>query len=183
MATDPSQSSPFLLPSPPDTRRETSITRKPMASAVAAGGSQTDTVERRRRTNNAGIKDNHLVFTLQDVAGFVFQLVALVVALVFGAWAIKSYDAALQGNDLAQQSYQAALKGNEMADSSQRAADQQASLQSQKVALQNQVILAQGQLAMLQYCHAGVSAAPGWRIGSANLDEGFTDKRHAETSI
>ncbi|MCJ1251943.1 hypothetical protein MMC30_009181 [Trapelia coarctata] len=70
-------------------------------------------------------------FESQTVATFIFQLVALIAALVFGAWAIKSYDATLRANDLQ--------------NSSNSAADQQASVQ-QKLAV------ASGRLAVANYC-------------------------------
>ena len=38
--------------------------------------------------------------TAQDVIAYIFQLVALAIALIFGAWAIKSYDAAEAANNL-----------------------------------------------------------------------------------
>lgn len=40
-------------------------------------------------------------FTLRDTVAFVFQLIALIIGLIFGAWAIKSYDAALTANEQA----------------------------------------------------------------------------------
>lgn len=168
---DISQSTPTLQPSPPDSLHPTSITTKPLASAVAAGSSAAGSaliVKSDLRLNKVGARDGSLAYTLQDATTFIFQLVALIVALVFGAWAIKSYNAAMEANDLSSRSYQAALKGNDLSDrslqmalSSNHAADYQASLQSQQTSLQNQVVLAQGQLAMLQYCHNQVGNKPG----------------------
>lgn len=171
---DLSQSTPSLLPSPPNSLHPTSITRKPLVSPVEPGSSAAGsalTVKKGLRPNKVGARDGLLAYTLQDATTFIFQLVALIVALVFGAWAIKSYNAAMEANDLSSRSYQAALKGNDLNDrslrmalSSNQAANYQASQQSQQTSLQNRVVLAQGQLAMLQYCHNEVGIRPGMLI-------------------
>lgn len=70
-------------------------------------------------------------FELRTVATFISKLVALIVALVFGAWAIKSYEATLRAIDLQT--------------SSNAAADQQARNQLQ-------MAVASGQLALAEYC-------------------------------
>lgn len=43
------------------------------------------------------------LFTLKDVATLIFQTITLIAALVFGAWAIKSYNTQLQANTLTSQ--------------------------------------------------------------------------------
>jgi len=104
------------------------VKRKPVASSASL-------------SNNADKKaatTRFCGFEAQTVATFIFQLVALIVALVFGAWAIKSYDATLRANDL-----QA---------SSNAAADQQASAQLQVASTQHEMAVASGQLAMAEYC-------------------------------
>jgi len=151
---DPTRSTPFLPPSHQILFHSTSMVRRPLASAIVAGSSpvvSTSTLRKGLGPNKAGTRDGFLAYTLQDATIFIFQLVALTVALVFAAWVIKSYDAALRANNLSNQSDQAALKGNDLSDrslqmalSSNQAADHQASFQSQRVSLQNQVVLAQG---------------------------------------
>lgn len=123
--------------------------KKPVGGTVSSSNNNTIPTQKNLRTTRLG------GFDLHAVATFVFQLVALIVALVFGAWAIKSYDATLQANDLQI--------------SSNSVADQQASVQ-------HQIAVASGRLAMADYCQryvcvllrSGVSMAePTWLLMGA----------------
>jgi hypothetical protein len=54
------------------------------------------------------------MFTWREAASFYFQSMAVISALFFGAWAIKSYNAALASNDMAYQAYLATIAGNKI---------------------------------------------------------------------
>ncbi|MCJ1280699.1 hypothetical protein MMC26_000016 [Xylographa opegraphella] len=83
--------------------------------------------------SNVVASENSVWTLLKEVVTFVFQLVAVIAALVFGAWAIKSYDIQLTANDLASQSLQSSATGNQDA---------------------NQLAILSGQLSLLAYCEA-----------------------------
>ena len=55
------------------------------------------------------------VFTWNEIVNGIIQVVAVVAALVFGAWAIKSYDEAQQANTLARTGLQQTLIANQLA--------------------------------------------------------------------
>ncbi|MCJ1390907.1 hypothetical protein MMC18_003768 [Xylographa bjoerkii] len=95
--------------------------------------------------SNAAVADSSLWTILKDVATFIFQIVAVIAALVFGAWAIKSYDVQLTANDLANQSLQYSAASNQYAVQA---------LQGTNSSNQNanQLAILSGQLSLLAYC-------------------------------
>ena len=85
--------------------------------------------------------------TLHDALFYTFQLIALIIALVFGAWAIKSYNAALAANDLASASNQLSTASYNASNNANAEAGKQA--------------LVANQLSLVSLCLTGnVSAAP-----------------------
>jgi hypothetical protein len=54
-------------------------------------------------------------FTWNEIVNGIIQVIAVIVALVFGAWAIKSYDSAQQANALARNGLQQTLIANQLA--------------------------------------------------------------------
>ncbi|MCJ1435589.1 hypothetical protein MMC27_004963 [Xylographa pallens] len=99
------------------------------------------------KPNNATAPEKSLWTILKDVVTFMFQFVAVIAALVFGAWAIKSYDVQLTANDLASQSLQYAATSNQYAVQAQQDTDS-----SNENA--NQLALLSAQLSLLTYCEA-----------------------------
>ncbi|MCJ1402523.1 hypothetical protein MMC11_005743 [Xylographa trunciseda] len=85
------------------------------------------------KPGNAAAREPSLWTVMKDVATFIFQMVAVIAALVFGVWAIKSYDAQLIANDVASQSLQYSTTSNQDA---------------------NQLAILSGQLSLLAYCEA-----------------------------
>jgi hypothetical protein len=55
------------------------------------------------------------VFTWNEIVNAIIQVIAVIAALVFGAWAIKSYDEAQQANALARTGLQQTLIANQLA--------------------------------------------------------------------
>jgi hypothetical protein len=139
----------------------------------------------RKARKTSGQKTKPPVFNLSEAANFSLQTITLIAALAFGAWAIKSYNATLAGNNLANQAYLATLAGNnitsqafnaalqandlsqqslEMTNNSNQGNNEQAALQMQlsqsqlqHVSAQAQIVLAAAQLSLLQYCESSVS--------------------------
>ena len=105
------------------------------------------------KPSNAAAPEKSLWTMLKEVVTSIFQVVAVIAALVFGAWAIKSYDVQVTANDLATQSLRYSATSNQYA--VQALQDTDASNQNA-----NQLALLSGQLSLLAYCEAyGVSAS------------------------
>jgi hypothetical protein len=64
------------------------------------------------------------VFTFNEIANGIMQLISVIAALIFGVWAIKSFDAALDANSLATNALQQTLIANQLALLSICASDQ-----------------------------------------------------------
>ena len=98
--------------------------------------------------HSTGIKTTVRVFTWSDVVNYVLQTVGLIAAVVFGVWAIRTYDAARDSlaiastaNDLSSQAVALAGAANEL---------------SSKALAQNVVA---NSLALLTFC-ASIQAGP-----------------------
>jgi len=55
------------------------------------------------------------VFTLSETINYVIQLIAVITALIFGAWAIKSYDVTQHANQLSNFAIQQSMFANQLA--------------------------------------------------------------------
>ena len=110
------------------------------ANAMSAASAQSSP-----KPSNAAAAEASLWTILKDVATFIFQIVAVIAALVFGAWAIKSYNVQLTANDLANQSLQYSATGNQYA--IQALQDSESSNQNA-----SQLAVLSGQLSLLAYC-------------------------------
>ena len=55
------------------------------------------------------------VFTSSELINGLMQLIALIIAIIFGVWAVKSFDAAREANSLAMNSMQQAVVANKLA--------------------------------------------------------------------
>ncbi|KAL9104153.1 MAG: hypothetical protein Q9187_008933, partial [Circinaria calcarea] len=89
-----------------------------------------------------------LGLTPHTIATSVYHLLALIIGLIFGAWAIKSYNATLIANDLQRQSLVAANNASQAANALAN--------QSIQIALaSNEQALLSSQIAFLQICYAG----------------------------
>ncbi|MCJ1383848.1 hypothetical protein MMC17_006962 [Xylographa soralifera] len=95
--------------------------------------------------SNAAASEKSLWTILKEIVTFIFQPVAVIAALVFGAWAIKSYDVQVTANNLATQSLRYSATSNQYA--VQALQDTNASNQNA-----NQLAVLSGQLSLLAYC-------------------------------
>ena len=78
-------------------------------------------ISEKHTDHSTGIKTTVRVFTWSDVVNYVLQTVGLIAAVVFGVWAIRTYDAARDSlaiastaNDLSSQAVALAAAANEL---------------------------------------------------------------------
>ena len=87
------------------------------------------------------------------IATGVYQLLALIIGLIFGAWAIKSYNATLVANDLQHESLI-------VANNASQAANDLASQSNQIALAANEQALLSNQIAFLQICYGSNVGLP-----------------------
>jgi hypothetical protein len=116
--------------------------------------SRDNTMSEKHKNHSTGTKTNVWVFMWKDVVNYVLQTVGLIAAVVFGVWAIRTYDAARDSlaiastaNDLSSHAVALAAAANE--------------LSSQALA-QN---LVGNSLALLTFC-AAIHAGPSFNFVS-----------------
>jgi len=149
-----------------DLEKPTQDLKRPLSSSAAdrallnahqgfsSGGS---IVSEKHKNHSTGTKTTVWVFTWSEVVNYVLQTVTLIAAVVFGVWAIRTYDAARDSlaiastaNDLSTHAVALAAAANEL---------------SSKVLAQNVVA---NSLALLTFC-ASIQAGPSSNFVSTYL--------------